>query len=435
MLIALMAMLCYSVIAYVIPRTSFAIFIVMVTVLFVLFMLMTAKDFSQDHFKELLLLAFLSRLIFLFAFPSLSDDYFRFIWDGVLTNNGINPYLGVPGSINIVNGRVLPEFLLELKANMNSLPYFSPYPPVLQFVFFVSVKSVGYHLLNDLVIFRILALLAEAGTVYITIKMLDHFKLPRQRVLLYALNPLVVIELSGNLHGEVFMIFFLALSFYLLIKQQYLLSAVFLGLAVSTKLLPLIFIPAVISFIGTRKGIVFSLITLITLTVSFIPFMDAAFLQHILESLGYYFQKFEFNASIYYLLRWIGYDITGFNLIYIIGMILPVVAFVFILRIAWYKKIQTPAMLFERLLFTLLVYYLFSLIVHPWYITLLVALSVFTVRRFAFAWSALVMLTYSTYLQTPYHEILWVTALEYIVLGVIVFVEIWDERVINIYDR
>ena len=426
--IAVMALLCYSLIAYAIPRTSFEILIALATALFVLYMLMTAKDFIEGHFNELLLLAFLSRVIFLFAVPSLSDDYFRFIWDGALTNNGVNPYHYTPAAINHIHGAAVPAFMMELKVNMNSISYFSPYPPVLQFVFFVSVKFGGYHLLADMAVFRGLAILAEAGSVFIAIKMLDHLKLSRHRVLLYALNPLVIIELAGNLHGEVFMIFFLTLSFYLLMTKRYFLSAVLLGLAVSTKLLPLVFIPAIVSYIGTRKGMAYGSITMITLTVSFLPFANAAFLRNMAESLGYYFQKFEFNASVYYILRWIGYQTTGFNLIFIIGKIFPLFALAFILIIAFYKKIQTIEMFFGRLLFTLLVYYLFSLNVHPWYITVLVGISIFSAYRFALAWSALVMLTYSAYLQTPYHEILWVTALEYIVLGIIVYAEIRNRK-------
>lgn len=427
--IAGLALVCYSSIGYAIPRTSFQLLLVPVIMLFVLYILVTGQAFANNHFKKLLLLAFLSRLVFLFAVPALSDDYFRFIWDGVLTNHSVNPYNFKPVAVNAIDGRALSSFMLQLKDGINSLPYYSPYPPVLQFIFFLGVKPGGYNVLLNLVVMRLLALLAEGGTVLIAVKMLDHFKMSRYRVLFYALNPLVIIELAGNLHGEVFLLFFCLLSFYLLVQKKYLLSAIFLGLAVSTKLLPLVFLPAIVSFLGMRKGWVFGLIMLLTVTVSFLPFSNGAFLQHIGESVGYYFQKFEFNASIYYVLRWMGYDLTGFNLIYVIGKLLPVLAFSLILVIAFYKRIETPAVFFERLLFTLLGYYLFSLIVHPWYITVLVMLSVFTKQRFALYWSGLIVLTYSTYMQKPYHEILWVTALEYILLSAIIYKEITAPKI------
>ena len=422
--ISVICLLCYAWIAYLLPRTSFGILIVLITVLFVLYALLTAPEFAQANFSKLLGLAILSRLIFLFAVPSLSDDYFRFVWDGVLDSYGINPYLFVPASFNQMNGGPLPGFMLELKANMNSLPYFSPYPPVLQAMFLVSVKLGGFHLAANIIVLRIMGLLAEVGIIFIAVKLMDHFKLPRNRVLLYALNPLVIIELTGNLHGEVVMIFLLLLSLFFLVTERSFLSAIVLGLAIATKLLPLIFLPAIFSFIGIRRGIRYSLIVALTVTASFLPFVNAVFVQHIAESVGYYFQKFEFNASIYYVLRWIGYTISGYNLIYFIGKLLPVIVFVLIMRMAFLKKITTSAMLFEKLLFTLLIYYLFSLIVHPWYITVLATLSIFTVYRFALVWSALVMLSYSTYLQIPYHEIWWVTAIEYMILAGVLYLEI-----------
>ncbi|MCW3091546.1 MAG: hypothetical protein JWP81_2615 [Ferruginibacter sp.] len=422
--ISAMVMVCYGMIAWWIPRTNFCFLIVSLTVLFVLYMLMTARDFAKDYYKELLLLALLSRCVFLFSIPSLSDDYFRFMWDGILTGNGINPYMHVPASVNSINGNALPAFMMKLKEGMNSLPYYSPYPPLLQLVFYIAVKIGGYHLVADIVVFKILILLAEAGSFFILKKLLEQFHLPVEKVLLYALNPLVIIELTGNLHGEVFMIFFMLLSFYLLVTNRTVSSAIFLALAVSTKLLPLIFLPAILSFIGIKKGLLYTVIVLATVMASFLPFANALFIPHMLESVGYYYQKFEFNASIYYLLRWMGYDLTGFNLIYITGKLLPLIAFVLIMWLAFYKKIKTKEVFFERILFTLLTYYLLSLIVHPWYITLLVAVSVCTTYRFAFVWSALIMLTYSTYLQTPYHEILWVVFLEYLVLGLVIYAEI-----------
>ena len=427
--ISIICVACYGIIGYEIPRTNFAVLLVLVTVLFILYMLMTAKDFARLYFKQLLVLALFFRLIFLFTLPALSDDYFRFAWDGALTSSGVNPYLYTPATVNAWHGTTLPAYLNQLKAGMNSLPYFSPYPPVLQLMFFTMAKLGGYNLFGNVIVLRAFALLADAGIIFITIKILAHFKLARQRVFLYALNPLVIIELTGNLHGEVVMIFFMLLSFYLLLKNNFFFSAVVLGLAVSTKLLPLIFLPAIISFLGSRKGIAYGTIMLATAAVSFLPFLNAVFIGHIGQSVGFYFQKFEFNASIYYVLRWVGYDVTGFNLIYFIGRALPVLAFVSIAGIAIYKNINTARQLIERLLFSLLVYYLFSLIVHPWYITVLVILSVFTRYRFAFVWSALIMLTYSTYLQKPYHEILWLTAVEYIILGAVLYFEIKERSI------
>ena len=66
----------------------------------------------------------------------------------------------------------------------------------------------------------------------------------------------------------------------------------------------------------------------------FLPFLNNSFVSHIASSIGLYFDKFEFNASIYYLLLWVGYDITGVNVIIVLGKILPVFAIIFIMKLA-----------------------------------------------------------------------------------------------------
>ena len=44
------------------------------------------------EFRQVLVIGLLFRLVLLFSTPSLSDDYYRFIWDGELISNGNNPY-------------------------------------------------------------------------------------------------------------------------------------------------------------------------------------------------------------------------------------------------------------------------------------------------------------------------------------------------------
>ncbi len=90
---------------------------------------------------------------------------------------------------------------------------------------------------------RTVVLLVELGSMILIWKLLKAWNLHSRNLMLYALNPLVIVEFAGNLHGEVFMVFFLLLSLWLLAIKRNWLSAGAFGLSAATKLLPLMFLP------------------------------------------------------------------------------------------------------------------------------------------------------------------------------------------------
>jgi hypothetical protein len=82
-----------------------------------------------------------------------------------------------------------------------------------------------------------------------------------------------------------------------------------------------------------------------------------------------------------------------------------------------------------RFLAILLTYYMFATTVHPWYITTLVALSVFTPFRFPVVWTGAIFLTYTGYTEFDFHEPFGAVAAEYIaVLGYLAYEAIWKRN-------
>jgi hypothetical protein len=137
----------------------------------------------------------------------------------------------------------------------------------------------------------------------------------------------------------------------------------------------------------------------------------------ILSSLSLYFQRFEFNASIYYLLREAGYWIFGYNIIAFSGKIIAIVSLVGILWFSIQSKdfIKTALWIFSF-------YLALATTVHPWYISTLVAISIFTPFRYPIFWSFLIFLSYATYQTPAYTENLSLVALEYtIVYGFLMY--------------
>jgi len=157
----------------------------------------------------------LLRLILLFSFPNLSDDIYRFVWDGRLSNHGLNPFDHLPGYY--IEHGILPGVLTPaLYDLLNSKEYYTIYPPVLQAIFAFSTWLFPQSVAASGVVMKAFLLLGEIGSIWLIGKILHHFELPFKNVLLYALNPLAILEIMGNLHFEGLMIFFLLLAFWLL---------------------------------------------------------------------------------------------------------------------------------------------------------------------------------------------------------------------------
>jgi hypothetical protein len=360
--------------------------------------------------------ALLVRLCLLFMTPNLSDDYFRFIWDGLVWAGGYNPYLFTPSGL-MGSGPAVEGLNAAMYAGLNSPDFYTAYPPVCQFVFGAAARLAGNNVLPNLVIMRLFIILAEAGTIIIAHKLLDRLALPGHAVAIYAFNPLVVMELTGNLHFEALMLFFLLLSIYLLAARKQHFAALSFGVAAGVKLLPLIFLPLLIRRLGWRGSIKFFAITGGVLAALFLPFYDAGLVPGYFSTLGLYFQKFEFNASVYYLLRWAGYALTGYNTIKTLGIILALATLAAIIAIAIREKDTGWRALMRGMLLCISAYYLLATTVHPWYIAPLVLLCLFTDLRYPVAWSVLIIVSYTAYRGTPYAENLWLVALEYVAVA------------------
>ena len=147
-------------------------------------------------------------------------------------------------------------------------------------------------------------------------------------------------------------------------------------------------------------------------------------IQHIFASINLYFSTFEFNASIYYIIRWIGFKSVGYNIIEQVGPILCFATVILVLIVYFYKNNSWEATL-KKMLFGYSIYLLLATTVHPWYVVNLVLLSVFVKNyRYALVWSALVIVSYSAYVNSPYQENYWLITIEYIVVFVWLGIEL-----------
>lgn len=341
--------------------------------------------------------------------------------------NGLNPYLYTPEAIltspELISGEI-PHNAQLLKDGMGALSasHFSNYPPVNQFFFGIAALLTGKSILGSVIVLRILIILADLGTLYFGSKLLKAMDLPVTNIFWYFLNPFIIIELTGNLHFEGVMLCFLVWSLYLLLKKKWVWSAILFGVSISVKLIPLLLLPLLMKYMVKRTNIKngilrlsgYYALTLIIVLFSFLPFLSSDLLTNFSSTLLLWFQNFEFNGSIYYIIRWIGFQTIGWNIIADVGKILPLVVILCLLLLALFRRNSSTKELLTAMLFGVSIYFLLSTTIHPWYVATPLILTIFTKYRYAVVWSLLVMLSYAAYTAEGFSENLWLVAFEYI---------------------
>jgi hypothetical protein len=389
-------------------------------------------------FWFLAILGLLFRLIFIGVLPNLSQDFYRFLWDGRLLLEGVNPYLIRPESYidgsSMISKTVFMDEAQDLVDGMGSLnaSHYSNYPPLNQVLFSIAALFAGKSVIGSTIILSLINILADIGILFVGRKILLILGKEPKWIFWYFLNPFIIIELSGNLHFEGVMLFLFVWSLYLLFKRSWVASAIILGLSISVKLIPLLFLPLFIQWFikkgnpikGLLKLGIYYILSLGIFIISFTPFISKEIISHYLGTIGLWFYDFEFNASMYYIIRWIGFKIVGWNIIKTVGIIIPILVFLFVLALSIFRNNKGIDRLVTTMLFAVSFYFLMATTVHPWYIATPLLLSLFTNYRFPIVWSLLVIISYSAYGENGFHENLWLVGIEYIVLILFFFWEI-----------
>jgi len=158
---------------------------------------------------------------------------------------------------------------------MDMMPYadfYFPYPPV--FAYFIVVIS---NLAPSVDSFRILAALLDGAVLIVLWKIADRHAGPMWAsfvALAYSLFPISIIESGWNGHFEPLANLFMLLSLWFILDGRHRLSGLMLGLAVATKIYPLLLAPIFFFYIKSwRKRIEFALVGTATTALTFLPFI------------------------------------------------------------------------------------------------------------------------------------------------------------------
>jgi hypothetical protein len=374
----------------------------------------------------------LFRAVLLFALPNLSQDFYRFIWDGNLVLEGLNPFLRSPDQWMALGG--LPfETATELHRGMGTLSaaHYSNYPPVNQYFFALSAWLGGKTILGSVISMRIIIILADLGILYFGRRILKKINRAPNHIFWYFLNPLVIVELTGNLHFEGVMLFFFVLAMFLIIINKWYLAVFPYALSIGIKLVPLLFLPLLFPLLGWKKALGFYLGTGLMLLAFVYPMYFPEFGAHYSQTLRLWFSNFEFNASLYNIAEWVAVsrDAKPWEFIRQYGAVVPGLTALITLIVLAHPVIRLPKYWFGGALLVLCSYYFLSATVHPWYVIFPLLLSTFTNFRFVYLWSATVVLSYLAYAGPEVEESNWILLIEYsTVFGFLIYEIIRNKR-------
>ncbi len=367
---------------------------------------------EELNFKVLIGLGILLRIILVFNFPNLSDDIYRFYWDGILWWTEIHPFDYLPSEL--MKLRSLPDNRLEtVFPLLNSPEYYTIYPPFCQIIFSLSAK-VGLGVKGSAIFLKSIYFLADLMVLWALSLLLKRLDLSPKLSLLYFLNPLIILELVGNIHAEVLMVCFTLWTAYFLFKEKYIAAGLMYSMSISSKILPLMFGPLILFYLWRKKeGLSFFISSGLSLLALFGLMLVGSDVGHLLSSINLYFQSFEFNASLYYFFRWLGFIMYDYNRIAFIGPALAMFSLLVILGISWKilsHKISESRTLEHHFLkaiaFIFCTYLLCTTTVHPWYLSLPLAFAIFSaqLRIPILLWTFLIFLSYSAYDTDPVQE-------------------------------
>jgi len=192
-----------------------------------------------DRFTLAIVLAFAVafRLVTLFPHPYLSTDIYRYVWDGVVQHAHISPYRYVPGDPALSFLRVPNHDLFD---HINRRDYaHTIYPPVAEMLFYLVT------FISPTVTCMKAAMIAFEGvTLVALLKFLRELGLRREQSLLYAWCPLLVWEIGSSGHLDAVAMAFITLALLARYRRRPILTGLFLGLAIMTKMYPLVLLPA-----------------------------------------------------------------------------------------------------------------------------------------------------------------------------------------------
>ena len=237
---------------------------------------------ENNQLYTILGFALLFRLLLFFSEPCLSDDVHRYLWEGYLQTQGVNPFKFAPQAPELVPLRN------DVWLRVNNRDASAIYPPLLQ-----MVHAAAFMIFRSAWGFKLLFLLAEAALIWILLRLLKLYGRHSGDILFYAWNPLVVVEIAGSGHHDACVVALLLAATFLALTAQHRKAVLALAGSILCKLYPATSLPFFFKRIGWRHLVWLPLI----LVAGYLPYASAG--SRLFSALLYYREKWRFNGFLF----------------------------------------------------------------------------------------------------------------------------------------
>lgn len=288
-----------------IPKFSFfysASFIVYIFTLFFILKRNVSPKVNKQHFSTqnmridekcktsptkilwtILIFSFIFRLTLLPLAPS--DDIYRYLWEGKLQLNWINPYSYAPESPELEHFR--DNFFPEI----NHKHLTTIYPP-LTLMGFAIADLVSHSVISMKCFFLFFDLIL----IFLLVRFLKRLGKDPVNVLIYAWSPLVLISFAARGHCDSLQIFLVVFALYLYSQRKNLTSILAAGLAVVSKFISIIVIPILI----LRNKPKYLIVLFLTIILLYLPYISAG--RNLFTTLFHFGAQYHYNDSLHFVI-------------------------------------------------------------------------------------------------------------------------------------
>ena len=232
-----------------ISTISAFVFIGMILLFSILYIYIIKKDKELfKNIKQVLIFIIIISFIFVIMLPNLSSDIFYYIGDSWLCSRyHQNPYYTTVKDLQ--DSGINDEILNNTGYWKNTVSVYGPLYNTLS----IGLSSLSFgNITIALFIFKIASLIVHIINCYLIKKITKNNKY----VLLYGLNPLILIEFLANVHNDIYLILFLLLTLYFLVKKKNVfMTLVCLALSIAIKYSTVLIVPFILIYIFRKKSI------------------------------------------------------------------------------------------------------------------------------------------------------------------------------------